>query len=70
MNMNLLNKVGGIVATEIHGLSTWIGDTNVFYVKTDVDPKTLHFHNLKEHIIEKQEDSFPNSFRIVAFNVT
>jgi hypothetical protein len=68
MNMNLLNKVGGIVATEIHGISTWIGDTNVFYVKTDVDPKTLYFYNLKEHIVEIQEHRFPNSFRIVAFN--
>jgi hypothetical protein len=70
MNKDLLNKVGGIVASEVHGLSTWMGDTNRFYIKTNIDPKTLHFNNLKKHIVEIQEDEFEGSFWIIAFNAT
>lgn len=70
MNKELLNKIGPIVATEIHGLSTWCGDTNTFYVKCDVMPETLYFNNLKEHITEVQEEKFDDSFWIIAFNVT
>lgn len=70
MNEELLNKVGGIVASEVHGLSTWIGDTNRFYVKTDTDPKKLHFRNLKEHIVEIQENEFEGAFWIIAFKIT
>ena len=70
MNKELLNKVGGIVATEIHGLSTWMGETNKFYIKTDVDPKTLHFRTIKDHITEIQDKEFEGSFWIVAFNAT
>ena len=68
MNKDLLNKVGSIVATEIHGLSTWYGNANRFYIKTDIDPQELHFNNLKEHISEIKEEKFDGSFWIIAFN--
>ena len=67
MNIELLNDVGKIVASEIHGLSSWFGETETFYVKTDINPNDLQLSQLKKNIVDIRDKPFDGCFWIIAY---
>lgn len=49
--MNLSN-IGSIVATEIHGTTTYSADTVTIWARFDENPKNIPIHKLRGHLVE------------------
>lgn len=69
-----LNSIGGIVASETGGLTTWQGDTQRYWAKFDIDPKTVGVLRLRKHLVdavEYDEDNRPEGYIwVIAFTVS
>jgi hypothetical protein len=53
--MSLHKQITGVVGSEIHGLSSWIGETKRLWIKLDCDPKELFLSSIKSHIIDASD---------------
>ena len=49
--MSDIDKIGGVVASEIHGMCSWDGETSRYWAKFDVDPSTVAISRLRKHLI-------------------
>ena len=47
-----IEKIGGFVYTEIHGMCTWIGGTVNIWAKFDSDPSKISLRCLRKHLVE------------------
>jgi len=59
-----IDNIGGIVASEIHGLSSWDGYTEKMWAKFNVDPKSVPIAYLRKCLVEVRpiEEARPNGF--------
>ena len=69
-----IEKIGGIVASEKHGLSSWMGETEKYWARFDTDPQAIPVGLLREHLIfatEYKEDVRPKDcIWIIAFVIS
>lgn len=47
-----LAEVGLVVASEVHGISSWMGEARKFWARFNVDPKSVPIIPLREHLTE------------------
>lgn len=52
--MSVHKAIIGVVGSELHGLSSWIGETKKLWIKVDVDPRSIPLATIKSHIIDAQ----------------
>ncbi len=46
-----IEKIAGFVATEIHGMCSWTGETINVWAKFDCDPRVIPLGKLREHLV-------------------
>ncbi len=46
------DKIGAFVATELHGMCSWSGETVSLWVKFDCDVRSLCFSQLNDRIVD------------------